>query len=429
MHTLTRILRGHYQRAWYYADHYRLTLGAWAIGTVTFVVGFQTVSFEPAFETTMFIMGGIGYALALFDLVRVVRFRWKFTAVPSEKFKRMDFSKLRLPDGWTLNRNNSGTAIWNEKLNLELDLAENPIIYASTAYKLPAAAHRFKEAIIRTKVKVDTTNDRKIGLRSDVGMGVWTPTSLIEVQETGYFDALVTNEFCDRKIIPVGEIGLEGSSPYVGVDNAFREEDGLDIYSLEDSKNSNHIGITTFAITADQKIVRQTQGNQERDPDTFQASASGSCDWNDLTSLNQRSKQLATLQNIVRFSMQRELEEETGASLIGARTIVTGFSRILDRGGKPEFFGITLLNHRFNKMRIQKSEKRRVTKLEPFSLESADKFGVIRELEKFHEELKEPNRQGKNTTYYLTIESCLNYLRALSPEEDPIADFLKGKVL
>jgi 8-oxo-dGTP pyrophosphatase MutT (NUDIX family) len=51
------------------------------------------------------------------------------------------------------------------------------------------------------------------------------------------------------------------------------------------------------------------------------------------------------LQDIVRRGMERELREETGIRPDEIRhTKVIGFARWLERGAKPEFFGITELS-------------------------------------------------------------------------------------
>jgi 8-oxo-dGTP pyrophosphatase MutT (NUDIX family) len=58
-----------------------------------------------------------------------------------------------------------------------------------------------------------------------------------------------------------------------------------------------------------------------------------------------RPRREETLQDIVRRGMERELQEETGIRQDEVlRTKVIGFARWLERGAKPEFFGVTELS-------------------------------------------------------------------------------------
>jgi hypothetical protein len=70
---------------------------------------------------------------------------------------------------------------------------------------------------------------------------------------------------------------------------------------------------------------------------------SGSVDRLDAFSSNSSSGRLRSLQATVRVAMEREAHEEVSAAvgLRQSRTVLTGYARYLDRGGKPEFFGIT----------------------------------------------------------------------------------------
>jgi hypothetical protein len=72
-------------------------------------------------------------------------------------------------------------------------------------------------------------------------------------------------------------------------------------------------------------------------------SGSGSLDWEDIDSCRSRNNDMM-LQDLLRLGMERELSEEIGARVGTAycRTAITGYARLLSRGGKPEFFGLTV---------------------------------------------------------------------------------------
>ncbi len=69
-------------------------------------------------------------------------------------------------------------------------------------------------------------------------------------------------------------------------------------------------------------------------------SGSGSADPSDIVSGG-------TLQEFVLGGMERELLEETGLDPFRTDLVNTkflGYARLLERGGKPDFFGVSLLN-------------------------------------------------------------------------------------
>lgn len=71
---------------------------------------------------------------------------------------------------------------------------------------------------------------------------------------------------------------------------------------------------------------------------------------------------LRTFQDMIRHGMEREAAEEISAT-IGpgqSRTWLTGYARYLDRGGKPEFFGITRTTSQIDELRPTKRDKDRV---------------------------------------------------------------------
>ena len=102
---------------------------------------------------------------------------------------------------------------------------------------------------------------------------------------------------------------------------------------------ANAIGVSTVAVTVDGAVlgVRQSARNSAS-VGTLAPSGSGSLEPKDW------SKDV-TLADLVVAGAERELREE---SLVAAdeiiETRVIGWGRWLDRGGKPEFFSVTLLN-------------------------------------------------------------------------------------
>jgi 8-oxo-dGTP pyrophosphatase MutT (NUDIX family) len=110
---------------------------------------------------------------------------------------------------------------------------------------------------------------------------------------------------------------------------------------LAESSLADVIGVSTLAMTSDNALVLVSQsGRNVASPLLLAPSGSGSLDPRDLP-----PDQTDTLQNIVRRGMERELCEETGIRPEEIRnTTVVGFARWLERGAKPEFFGVTGLS-------------------------------------------------------------------------------------
>jgi len=114
------------------------------------------------------------------------------------------------------------------------------------------------------------------------------------------------------------------------------------IVTLAASRMANNVGISTLAFTTDGRLllVKQSEKNIAS-RGLLAPSGSGTLEPRDLDSAGGN----ATLQEIVIRGMERELCEETGVStdlIVGTK--VVGFGRWLERGAKPEFFGLTHLN-------------------------------------------------------------------------------------
>jgi hypothetical protein len=113
--------------------------------------------------------------------------------------------------------------------------------------------------------------------------------------------------------------------------------DNLDVAPV-----NNHVGVSTLAITSDRYLGVWQQGHLNiQDPGKIVATGSGSADYADLDT--------TSLRNSVIRGMQRELREEglrRGVDeqvAFSGQTTIIAFFRWLDRGGKPEFVGLTRL--------------------------------------------------------------------------------------
>lgn len=136
-------------------------------------------------------------------------------------------------------------------------------------------------------------------------------------QKVKYSDYIVTN--MSMEIVPPGST------------RSLREtlEPGPNLSKLEDSKCSNHLGVSCLVITDDNKLILQKASSKKvTGAGKITSSASGAMDWK--------------MPNVNPFELiQAELFEELGLSHEETSDIRgIAIARELARGGKPEMFFI-----------------------------------------------------------------------------------------
>lgn len=166
----------------------------------------------------------------------------------------------------------------------------------------------------------------------------------LHLQKTDYLASVCTNEVTLRRVVSK-EMGYEIFNGLRNIGLIYSDAKGeaiCEIFPLQKSPCSNHIGISTLAITKTGKIRLTKQSEKSAIyPRALAPSGSGSANWSDLRN---------TGGNFTRFlqkAMERELIEELGLKHLRKpkiQTKVIGFARILNRGGKPEFFGVSFLD-------------------------------------------------------------------------------------
>lgn len=182
-------------------------------------------------------------------------------------------------------------------------------------------------------------NEKKFCLSSDLEIG----ENCLEVKchKGSYFDSFLTNE--------VSSFKLERTRDLVVIYNASnfypckRLGNTLKLESIAASKMNNHIGVSTIAFLKNNSIVIRLQNNcNQVNSGLLVPAGSGSCDWND--------KLDSSFNKTIIRGMNRELKEENNLNdrYDNINTIkntkIIGYFRWVDRGGKPEFVGITKLN-------------------------------------------------------------------------------------
>ena len=182
--------------------------------------------------------------------------------------------------------------------------------------------------------------DSKIRIASDVTGGA----GAVQLQRTDYLSSVMTDQIrwskiCSEKLRPETaqpeEILWNGASTFV--------EETVDEAVLKPFPNSgvsNQLGASTLAVSSDGHLMVVAQNKKSNEAaNQLAPSGSGSLDWVDISRSNARD-----LLKLVRFGGKRELIEECaldgsgGAMVIDCDVMVTGFTRMVHRAGKPEFF-------------------------------------------------------------------------------------------
>lgn len=252
-----------------------------------------------------------------------------------------------LDDGWTPAQPGSSIFLTSQQVDEHLRNHPIPIRADPRPFRLPDFARPYAARIISETVRsrARVFNGRKVRLASDLTITDVETGAPCIVERTTYFDSLVTNEFFFRQVRD-----RHGSVLFDG--RALAMSNGL-LRPLDDDRLSNHIGVSTVAVTNDRRVVLLTQGVRAAiQPGRVVASGSGSLDWRDT------KRSASTLQDLVAAGADRELREECGIKrAIATTTNVIGFYRDVQRGGKPEFICFSQIDARFSELAASRKER------------------------------------------------------------------------
>jgi hypothetical protein len=155
----------------------------------------------------------------------------------------------------------------------------------------------------------------------------------VALEPTSYFKGLVTNEFCLREYQACDGVSVDGT------ERAFPMST---IPRLARSRMSNHIGAASLAFDDDGCLCLCRTGSAAAvSAGRITSSAGGSIDIADIAGAS-------SLTQAVADAISRELVEETGLpSGTSVETRIIAFVRHLERGGKPEFIGVSRVKGRW----------------------------------------------------------------------------------
>jgi len=199
-------------------------------------------------------------------------------------------------------------------------------------------------------------NSKKVRLSSSIRMD---ENAAIYISETDYCSSLVTDQLSFQQV-------YHDEDPKKWIYDGFSyflDDTTSKLLPLEHTnKMSNQLGASTIAFSRDGTLllVQQTRSNAQS-VGLIAPSGSGSLDWEDVGANRD-------LFSVVATGAARELVEECGldvketeadhsiSSEVVARNFlrIIGFSRMVHRGGKPEFYCISVLP--FDAFEIQEAK-------------------------------------------------------------------------
>ena len=177
---------------------------------------------------------------------------------------------------------------------------------------------------------------------------------LVFVNKGCYYNSFLTNNIYNLKMSHQNGLYIEpplNSQTYP-------------IQALHNSYMSNHIGISTIAVSSDGYAIIMRHNNKTVvSSDKLLPSGSGSMDFADL-------QESQDFREIIIQAAERELHEETNIDANNIqKTEILGFYRDLNRGGKPEFCCLTYLKP--NKLELREI-------ITPSQSEQRDDFKTIK---------------------------------------------------
>lgn len=224
-----------------------------------------------------------------------------------------------------------GTALVSDVIDKAVRDREFPVELNEDPYRLPPRLRATAPHVLPLRARGRLLfNGRVVGMRGEPLPSAGVSGSPIRLHRARFFDSECSNGLCGMRV--VDRATGEEFDPRLRLltDSAGR------LRSLAESELADVVGISTLAVTTDDHLVLVVQSQRNTASQLLVApSGSGSLEPGDVA---------GNLVDSVRAGMERELCEETGLrrdEVVSTR--VTGFARWMERGGKPEFFGVTTL--------------------------------------------------------------------------------------
>lgn len=344
-------LRHRFSASWGWA---RLLLAKnWAIvaGTALSLIGVLALGVESLGT------GVIAIVLAVLGLIPLVS-DWLAVRGELRDLYSIDqpIPDVVLDGDWEVVRCAQGRVVVSPSVDRSLD---RPFVVDQRQYSLPSDLAAIKPAVIalarsqRSRTAAPPFDGLNIGLCEDPDPA----GGPVRLQPVRYFDMMASNYLAGRLWM-----SQRLDRPVADITRHLIGRDGR-LIPLDATELGNQVGVSTVALTSDGWMVLVHQGVAARSSAGLIApSGSGS-----LEPLDVEGRERLT--DVVAAGMERELREELGLSSAAMRevrieTTVLGYGRWLEKGAKPEFYGVSRIHAPMRELevRIDLSERQFVSK-------------------------------------------------------------------
>lgn len=251
-------------------------------------------------------------------------------------------------------------------------------------------------------------NEKKLCISADININ--SDENKIYCHKGTYYDTFLTN------IISGKELRSNEDDKVIASAKDFmpviKKEDKYYLKDITSSIMNNEIGISTLAITSDNYLVIWTQNRvAQSSGGLLVPTGSGSCDWED--------KRGTSLKDTITYAMNRELWEENGGKLLCKSleevgdTIIIGYFRWINKGGKSEFVGLSKVKKDLNSF---SQDKKEVFNRKEYLINS------ITDLNNIIDELLKTN--SISVPLYVNLKVLKEYIEK---NENEVKEFLKIK--
>lgn len=323
-------------------DFYRVGLrGQWRylLTWLGFLVGIGGLAYTPVELSIGFLLAAVGIVLSIISLYPewTGMRRGKVHAVKEKK--PPNFSRIITFPGLDVVKNPSDLgeiAVVDPAVDEALVTTSAECSWSPRRVPLTTRISKYTYDIMREKWTATTFNDNLVRQDTDLTRDLLVQNGVVHLSPTDYYSLLCTNYMANWRVIE-RESRQEFPGYTLMVDRQKR------LLPLDQNELANVIGVSTLAFTRDGDLALVRQGNQAHSSEGLWAPAgSGSADHQDLKILRRRRE---PLKEFVARAMRRELMEECRLKETElGETVVLGYFRWINKGGKPEYVGVTRLS-------------------------------------------------------------------------------------
>lgn len=277
-------------------------------------------------------------------------------------------------------------------------------------WRMPAMSRALLYPVIRALSGRSIANAGKIRLRADL-----QPSRLfepLEIERTDYLSDVTTGQLTGVRFRD-----QQGGDFYDGLSLPFEHKDGKwTLKTCRASACANQLGVSSLVVAVSPRagedrsalkgyVFMVVGGPASLQSDGLLApSGSGSLDWSDYTDFGNR---------LIGAGMTRELLEETvegdWTKLVNRgkpRVLLTGYGRMLHRGGKPEFYGLVVMPRSRDEFGIDRTEKNLVARFDSIEIDPLSASALKSELGRY----AKANAQRISHPLFVCIRLAERYL-------------------